>query len=50
VTAVLCALFLAVSCLTGPGPNLATDAKLAASEQQGASSRPLNYPMPGADR
>lgn len=50
MTAVLCALFLAVSCLTGPGPNLASDGKLAASEAQGAAGRPLNTPMPEVQR
>lgn len=41
--ALLCVLLLALSCLTAPAPDRA-DQLLAASEQQGASSRPLNYP------
>lgn len=52
MTALLCVLFLAVSCLTGPGrlpaPSSDDDAAsvlLLLSENDGASTRPLNYPM-----
>lgn len=49
MTAVLCALLLAAACLTAPAPDR-SDLLLAASEQQGAASRPLNYPMPEVPR
>jgi hypothetical protein len=44
VATLLCALLLAASCTVPVTDQDRSDQLLAASEQQGASSRPLNYP------
>jgi hypothetical protein len=55
VTAAVCVLLMAASCLAGPyrlpAPSPDDDPAsvlLLLSENDGASSRPLFYPMPGA--
>ena len=49
-TTLLCALLLAATCTTPVVDRDRSDILIAASEQQGASTRPLNYPMPGVPR
>lgn len=49
-TTLLCALLLAASCTTPVTDQDRADQLLAASEQQGAAGRPLNYPMPEVPR